>query len=53
MIAPSRSLLLKQYRVCRLFREREDGSERLTRDNALRQLADDIRALPRTRNATA
>ena len=47
MIGPSRGLLLKQYRTCRMFREREQGCEKRTRDAALRELADCIRALPR------
>ena len=51
MIAPTRNLLLKQYAICRTFRSREEGPERLTRDAALRQLRDDIMRLPRTRRA--
>ena len=51
MITPSRNLLLKQYLICRRFRSREYGPERLARDAALRQLRADIRRLPRTRRA--
>ena len=50
MIAPTRNLLLKQYAICRRFRDREHGPERLTRDAALRQLRDDIMRLPRRRD---